>query len=69
MNEQAVSLLQQILHQQQEQTKLMRTQNNLLQAISDQNLTLIDALADEADDDPDSPPAHYLDGTPVQGGL
>ncbi|AIR90216.1 hypothetical protein [Pseudomonas cremoricolorata] len=66
MNEQAVSLLQQILHQQQEQTDLMRTQNNLLRTIADQNVMLIDALAGEEEGDQDSEPSYYLDGTPCR---
>ena len=61
MNEQAISLLQQILEQQQKQTCLLET-------IASQNLALIEALADGDDVDPDAVPLAYLDGTPVHGG-
>ncbi|EGB96797.1 hypothetical protein N5J66_24765 [Pseudomonas juntendi] len=61
MNEQAISLLQQILDQQQKQT-------SLLEQIATQNLALIEALADGDDVDPDAVPLAYLDGTPVHGG-
>lgn len=61
MNEQAISLLQQILDQQQKQT-------SLLEQIATQNLALIEALADEGDGDGDAPPSHYLNGSPIQGG-
>lgn len=44
----------------------MQKQTSLLQTIAEHNLALIDALADEADDDQGSPPTHYLDGTPCQ---
>lgn len=61
MNEQAISLLQQILDQQQKQT-------SLLEQIATQNLALIEALADGDDVAPDAVPLTYLDGTPVHGG-
>ncbi len=48
-----------LLAEQQKQTAL-------LEKIATQNLALIEALADEADDDQDAPPTHYLDGTPCQ---
>lgn len=59
MNEQAISLLQQILDQQQKQT-------SLLEQIATQNLALIEALADGEDADPDAVPRAYLDGTPCR---
>ena len=59
MNEQAISLLQQILDQQQKQTALLET-------IASQNLALIEALADGDDSDPDAEPDTYLDGTPCR---
>lgn len=59
MNEQAISLLQQILEQQQRQTGLMET-------IASQNLALIEALADDSDADPDAPPKTYLSGAPCR---
>lgn len=59
MNEQAISLLQQILEQQQKQTGLMET-------IASQNLALIEALADEGDAHPDAPPKAYLSGAPCR---
>jgi hypothetical protein len=58
VNEQAISLLQQILDQQQKQT-------NLLEQIAIQNLALIEALADEGAD-PDAPPKNYLSGEPCR---
>lgn len=61
MNEQAISLLQQILEQQQKQTGLLET-------IASQNLALIEALADGEGTDPDGPPSSYLDGSPVLAG-
>ncbi|WP_455828261.1 hypothetical protein [Pseudomonas capeferrum] len=60
MNEQAISLLQQILDQQQKQT-------GLLEQIASQNMALIEALADDAAIDPDElPRTHYLDGSPCR---
>lgn len=59
MSEQAISLLQQILEQQQQQTVL-------LEAIASQNLALIEALADGGESDPDAPPSVYLDGSPCR---
>lgn len=60
MNEQAISLLQQILDQQQKQTGLLET-------IASQNLALIEALADDVDIDQDElPRTHYLDGSPCR---
>lgn len=59
MNEQAISLLQQILEQQQKQTGLMET-------IASQNLVLIEALADEGGVDTDAPPQTYLSGAPCR---
>ncbi|WP_367863128.1 hypothetical protein [Pseudomonas guariconensis] len=59
MNEQAISLLQQILDQQQKQT-------SLLEQIATQNLALIEALADEGGVDPDAPPQTYLNGAPCR---
>lgn len=59
MNEQAISLLQQILDQQKKQT-------GLLEQIATQNLALIEALADGDGQDPDAPPRTYMDGTPCR---
>ncbi|WPX89192.1 hypothetical protein [Pseudomonas asiatica] len=59
MNEQAISLLRQILEQQQKQTGLMET-------IASQNLALIEALADEGGVDPDAPSQTYLSGAPCR---
>lgn len=61
MNEQAISLLQQILEQQQKQTALLET-------IASQNLALIEALADDQGLDPEQQPMSYLSGAPVHGG-
>ncbi|MFG0755365.1 hypothetical protein ACF8O8_21545 [Pseudomonas sp. TYF_14] len=60
MNEQAISLLQQILDQQQKQT-------GLLEQIATQNMALIEALADDTAADPEElPRTHYLDGSPCR---
>lgn len=59
MSEQAISLLQQILEQEQKQTALLET-------IASQNLALIEALADGDDADPDAQPLTYLDGSPCR---
>lgn len=59
MNEQAISLLQQILDQQQKQT-------SLLEQIATQNLALIEALADDVGPDLDVPPLTYLSGAPCR---
>lgn len=61
MNEQAISLLQQILDQQQKQTALLKQ-------IASQNLALIEALADDQGLDPEQQPMAYLSGAPVHGG-
>ncbi|MBI6940050.1 hypothetical protein JET76_01705 [Pseudomonas putida] len=61
MSEQAISLLQQILEQEQKQTALLET-------IASQNLALIEALADSDGADPDAPPSTYLSGAPVLAG-
>lgn len=59
MNEQAISLLQQILDQQQKQT-------SLLEQIATQNLALIEALADDVGSDHDAQPLTYLSGAPCR---
>lgn len=59
MSEQAISLLQQILDQEQKQTALLET-------IASQNLALIEALADGDGADPDAQPLTYLDGSPCR---
>jgi len=59
VNEQAISLLRQILEQEQKQTVLLET-------IASQNLALIEALADGDGVDPDAQPLTYLDGTPCR---
>lgn len=60
MNEHAISLIQQILEQEQKQTSLLET-------IASQNLALIEALADDTAVDPDElPRTHYLDGSPCR---
>lgn len=61
MNEQAISLLQKILDQQQKQT-------GLLEQIATQNLALIEALADDQRLDDDTPSLNYLSGAPIHGG-
>lgn len=59
MSEQAISLLQQILEQEQKQTALLET-------IASQNLALIEALAEGDGPDPDAQPLTYLDGSPCR---
>lgn len=59
MSEQAISLLQQILGQQQKQT-------SLLEQIATQNLALIEALADDVGPEPDELPLTYLSGAPCR---
>ncbi|WP_054892288.1 MULTISPECIES: hypothetical protein [unclassified Pseudomonas] len=59
MSEQAISLLQKILEQEQKQTALLET-------IASQNLALIEALADGDGEDPDAQPSTYLDGSPCR---
>lgn len=59
MSEPVISLLEQVLAEQQKQT-------SLLEQIATQNLALIEALADEGGVDPDSPPQTYLSGAPCR---
>lgn len=59
MNEQAISLLQQILEQEQKQT-------GLLEMIAGQNLALIEALADGEGVDPGATASTYMDGSPCR---
>ncbi len=59
MNEQAISLLQQILEQQQKQT-------TLLEQIVGTQAALIAALAEDQGLDPDDRPMTYLDGSPCR---
>lgn len=61
MSERVISLLEQVLAEQQKQS-------GLLEKIAIQNLALIEALADEGDGDGDAPASHYLNGSPIQGG-
>ncbi|NWA25498.1 hypothetical protein HX866_11385 [Pseudomonas gingeri] len=58
MNEQAVSLLVEILGEQKKQT-------SILSRMSEQQALLIQALAeDQGGADPDVAPTHYMDGSP-----
>lgn len=59
MSEPVISLLEQLLAEQQKQT-------GLLEQIATQNLALIEALADDAGPDPDAPPLTYLSGAPCR---
>lgn len=60
MNERVISLLEQVLAEQQNQT-------SLLEQIAIQNLALIETLADDTAIDPSElPRTHYLDGTPCR---
>ncbi len=67
MNEHSNSLLSQILAEQMKQTQLLQSQTDLLQRMAEQQLTLIDALADSEPEDPDAEPTHYMDGTLIPG--
>ena len=61
MSERDTFLLEQILGQQQKQTKL-------LEQIATQSLAMLHTLTEDLDDqDPDAPPSTYLDGRPVHG--
>ncbi|MBF8720198.1 hypothetical protein [Pseudomonas guariconensis] len=59
MSEPVISLLEQVLAEQQKQT-------GLLEQIATQNLALIEALADDFGPDPDTPPLTYLSGAPCR---
>ncbi|MFK5733854.1 hypothetical protein KW869_09970 [Pseudomonas urmiensis] len=59
MSERVISLLEQVLAEQQKQT-------DLLEQIATQNLALIEALADDVEVDPDAPPLTYLSGAPCR---
>ncbi|WP_343583005.1 hypothetical protein [Pseudomonas sp.] len=59
MSEPVISLLEQMLEEQKNQT-------SLLEQIATQNLALIEALADEGDADPDASPQTYLSGAPCR---
>ena len=53
------SLLSQVLAEQKQQTAI-------LNRMAEQQLLLIQALADEGDEDPDVMPSTYMDGTPCR---
>ena len=53
------SLLTQVLTEQKQQTAI-------LNRMAEQQLLLIQALADDGDEDPDAMPLTYMDGTPCQ---
>lgn len=53
------SLLTQVLTEQKQQTAI-------LNRMAEQQLLLIQALADEDDEDPDAMPSTYMDGTPCR---
>lgn len=59
MSERVILLLEQVLEEQKKQT-------SLLEQIANQNLALIEALADEGGVDPDAPPQTYLSGAPCR---
>ncbi len=54
-----VSLLDQVLAEQKQQTAI-------LNRMAEQQLLLIQALADDGDEDPDATPSTYMDGTPCR---
>jgi hypothetical protein len=53
------SLLSQVLAEQKQQTAI-------LNRMAEQQLLLIQALADDGDEDPDAVPLTYMDGTPCR---
>ena len=53
------SLLTQVLAEQKQQTVI-------LNRMAEQQLLLIQALADDGDEDPDAMPSTYMDGTPCR---
>ncbi|WP_156375901.1 MULTISPECIES: hypothetical protein [unclassified Pseudomonas] len=53
------SLLTQVLTEQKQQTAI-------LNRMAEQQLLLIQALADEGEEDPDALPSTYMDGTPCR---
>ena len=53
------SLLSQVLAEQKQQTAI-------LERMAEQQLLLIQALADEDDEDPDAMPSTYMDGSPCR---
>ncbi|MDN4511416.1 hypothetical protein D3C76_421540 [compost metagenome] len=59
MSERVISLLEQLLAEQQKQT-------GLLEQIATQNLALVEALADDVVPDPDALPLTYLSGAPCR---
>lgn len=61
MSEHEISLLERLLSESQKQT-------SILEQIALNQVTLIEALADEEGGDPDEQPQTYMDGTPIHGG-
>lgn len=59
MTEHEISLLERLLSESQKQT-------SILEQIALNQVTLIEALADEEGGDPDEMPRTYLDGTPCR---
>jgi len=59
MNELILQGLRFILDEQRKQTAI-------LDRMAEQQLLLIQALAEDEQDDPDTPPATHLDGTPCR---
>ena len=59
MSEPVTSLLEQMLVEQQTQTELLRQ-------IESNQTVLIQALAEDQGEDPDSAPLTYMDGTPCR---
>ena len=53
------SLLTQVLTEQKQQAAI-------LNRMAEQQLLLIQALADDSDEDPDAMPSTYMDGTPCR---
>ncbi|MCF5805215.1 hypothetical protein [Pseudomonas tremae] len=67
MNEHSNSLLSQILAEQVKQTELLQSQTDLLHRMAEQQVTLIEALADSEQDDQEAELTTYMDGTPILG--
>ncbi|WP_445621338.1 hypothetical protein ACUN8C_05895 [Kushneria sp. Sum13] len=56
-----------ILNAIREQTAAIQEQTSAINRLAEINLQMVEALADEGTGD-DTPPAHYLDGTPRHTG-
>ncbi|OHV13007.1 hypothetical protein [Kushneria phosphatilytica] len=60
MNDREASLLEQLLAE-------TRRQTAAIENLTEVNLKLVEALAEESEQEDDTEPSRYLDGTPVPG--